>query len=259
MTLDCTSLESATNSLSQLLGKTGREFRACLREIQLRWSEDVAPNQQLAHHLGFADRFAYPEPDDIIWFHATRLPAGGSLPDGLLPTSLVEPKVWDFLGSLATRWLTGAEWERYKATFYDGARPHPRIIAGKRLLERSDGPFAFLVRDAALGRVTGASRVHKDFTAVPELIEDICLDFQEVYSKSLLTAFRSETLRCLVVFKRPGDWRGAVSAALMYVYLSVHEIGQNLDSNANFNGKGRFVPPSWITDIDWLPTLSEHP
>jgi hypothetical protein len=111
-----------------------------------------------------------------------------------------------------------------------------------------EGPFAFLVKDAALHKYDD----HKDFTRICETLEDVCADCEDVFRHRLREAYEAATRPCLVIFTRPGDWDGAVRAALNYVHRALVGLDQSFESNTNFNGEGVAVPRSWIDCVEWL-------
>ena len=118
----------------------------------------------------------------------------------------------------------------------------------KRIAQGWEGPFAFLVRDAALHKHQG----HKDFTRLCEAAEDICADFEQLHERDLTRAYQATTRPCLVVFTWPGDQWGAVRAAANYVYRSVRGIDCGVDCNTNFSGGGKPVPRALIDRVEWL-------
>jgi hypothetical protein len=156
----------------------------------------------------------------VRWFHATRAISETAFAEGLLPTEAAMPMLWEVLGACAAQWLSASDWEEYRGSFMRGDRTYSGQFAQKRIVRGWDGPFAFLVRDAALGRHRG----HKDFTLFAEVVEDICADFSQVYGLDLENAYQASTRPCLVVFTTPGSHWGTVRAAANYVYYSIHDM-----------------------------------
>lgn len=229
--LDCSSSNQAIASMSELLGIS---------------SDDLRRN---AKHLNIA-RADLPQPSAIRWFHATRTVDGVTFDDGLLPANAALPKLWQSLGSIASKWTTAADWESYRDDFERSDRRFPQQFRRKRDAPGWEGPFAFLVRDAALNR----HGCHKDFTRICEALEDVCLDYEELYGHPLREVYEAATKPCLVTFTLPApvcDWRSAVKAALKYVRSSVVGVEPDLESNANFNGRGQAVPRSYIDIVEW--------
>jgi hypothetical protein len=208
----------------------------------------LAPEDEVVRHLGFGSDSDLPEPLGVRWFHATRALEGTTFAEGLLPTLQALPKLWDCLGRIAERWTSPAEWIEYQRSFEKGDRHFAKQFHRKQEFDEWEGPFAFLVRDAALGRHGG----HRTFTAMSEAAEDVCGDYEEVFGHPLAAAYRAATRPCLVVFTTPGPHPRTVRAALNYAHREVCGIEHGLSSNWCFAGKGTAVPPDWLDRVEWL-------
>jgi hypothetical protein len=155
-----------------------------------------------------------------VWFHATRATPDAKYADGILPTSAVSDRIWDFLAELVGDAIPGDEWARFRRA-YPAVDAHGAKQFGRKFLDRDwEGPFAFLVRDAA---VYGADDVgHRNFLArPPEYVEDICLSVGELFSVPLEQKYLAATRPCLVVFTAPAEGGNPVRAALNYVYAKI--------------------------------------
>jgi hypothetical protein len=248
LVLDCSSVQDAATSLGGLLGISNGDLLGALKGFEIDWHHpSVAPEDQVVRHLGYEDAHGLPRPAAIRWFHATRAPVGTAFEDGLLPTLAVLPKLMDFLGAVAAKWISPVEWAKYQRSFACSDRAFAQQFRQKRIAPEWQGPFAFLIKDAALH----THNVHKDFTRICETLDDVCADFQQVFGYPLREAYEAATRPCLVVFTRPGDWHGAVKAALNYVHRSVAGLEQSRECNTNFNGNCVAVPPSWIDFVEW--------
>jgi hypothetical protein len=234
--------------LAELLGLSPALFGSKVAGIDVDWDhEQTSPEDQVLIQLGVDPR-SPPAPGSVRWFHATRALPGTTFEDGLQPTLSALPKVWDALGACAAEWLTKQEWIEYQKSFLRADRQFSAQFRRKRMAPGWEGPFAFLVRDAALGK----HDTHKDFTRLCETMEDICADFEVLHGHSLTQAYEKLSRRCLVVFTWPGAWPGAVRAAANYVFRSLRGIGYGLHCNTNFSGKGKPVPGSLIELVEWL-------
>jgi hypothetical protein len=159
------------------------------------------------------------------------------------------PMLWERLERLAKELGTSDhEWASYRQSFDETDRFYAQQFHSKAIAQGWDGPFAFLIRAAATGEVGD----HKDFTALSEALEDVCADYEEVFTRPLRTAYVKATRPCLVVFTHPGTYHGVVRAALSYVHRSFAGLEQGLECNANFNGRGVAVAPAWIDRVEWL-------
>lgn len=248
--LDCTTLESATASLAGLFGVEASDLENTLSSFAVDWDGAAPEETQILEALGFASSQELPLPEATRWFHATRAPRQRAFTDGLLPTSAALPQLWKDLEVVAQQWTSPAEWAAYRESFVASGRFYAHQFHSKAIAPGWQGPFAFLVRDAALGHHRG----HKQFTRICEALEDMCADYQEVFGHPLRTAYEASTAPCLVVFTAPGGGRGAVTAATVFVYRSLWKLSHGLSSNTCYSGKGTAVPPSWIERVEWLST-----
>ena len=248
--LDCSSLDTALKSLADLLVVPRDELRLRLSQIILKWEDSgVAPEDQLVRALGYEDQIDLPAPACIRWFHATRVPERTTFEEGILPTPAALPKLWELLGVIASQWTSPAEWEAYRRSFERADRFFSAQFRRKVNAPGWGGPYAFLVRDAAMGRCGE----HKDFTRICETLEDICADYEDVTGHPLRQAYQEATRRCLVVFRTPGSQRDAVRAALNYAHRTVQGLEHSLECNTNYSGMGEVVPPECIDHVGWLP------
>jgi hypothetical protein len=246
--LDCFSVDTAAYSLAELLQLSQAAFESKVASIDVDWDhEETSPEDQVLIQLDVDPR-SPPEPSGVRWFHATRAVPGTNFEDGLQPTLAALPKMWDALGACAAEWLTKQEWIEYQNSFMRGNRQFSGQFRRKRMASGWEGPFAFLVRDAALGK----HDTHKDFTRLCETMEDICADFEMVHGRSLRQAYERLSCQCLVVFTWPGAWPGAVRAAANYVFRTLRGIEIGRHCNTNFSGMGKPVPGSLIELVEWL-------
>lgn len=253
MTLNCSSPETALASVSDLIGLPSDAFRRKLLKVALNWShQTVPPEDQLVQALGYGGERDLPTPSAIRWFHATRAPIGTTFEEGLLPTTEALPKLWHSVATVAMQQQSEEDWAAYQLSFDREDRHFSAQFHQKAIAPGWEGPFAFLVRDAALGRCGR----HKNFTTICETLEDICADYEDATGYQLRAAYEAATRGCLVVFTRPGNWPGAVRAALNYLHRSLRNEEQSLACNINYAGHGVTVPHAWIDEIEWLDRKS---
>lgn len=248
ITLDCSSFETAKQCLARLLGRTERDLTDSLVTCAADDESYDLWQDELARVVGFSGRDALPDADEIVWFHASRAPFGSTFSEGLLPTNQALPKLWGILAEIARKWITEREWEAFRESFPVADRKFAVRHRSKLQVPGWEGPSAFLVRDAAIGLHCG----HKSFTSIPEVVEDICGDFEQVFKLPLHAEFVKASAPCLVVFSAPGPWCGAVGAALLYVHRVLRKVPQSIDSNMNFSGSGHAVAPQRIIRVEWL-------
>ncbi len=177
--LDCSSVQTAFGALRGLLRLSEAELLSRIDGAKIDWSHpEIAPENQIVIQLGI-DPASPPQPKAVRWFHATRAIPNARFEHGLLPTPQALPALWNTLGECARQWVSPAEWGDYQHSFSRGDRTFSGQFHQKQIVTGWEGPFAFLVRDAALGK----HGRHKDFTRAPEVVEDICADFEEVHAR----------------------------------------------------------------------------
>lgn len=253
--LDCSSVESATDSLAQLFRISPDEIRDRCKAYPVDWHHDeLAPEDQIARTFGYRGaegETQLPQPAEIRWFHATRVPLGTTFEDGLLPTLRAVELLWSALEEPGIRLIGRRRWTSYRRTLQESGGMLPEEFAAKNLID-GWGPFAFLVREAALSGRTDAVGGHKDFTRAPECLEYVFEDFERRFGKSLDAEYQTISGPCLVSFIQPGTHRGAVRAALCYVYYAAWDLGQATWCNACFSGDNKPVPRASIHSVEWL-------
>lgn len=248
LVLDCSSVDTAAESLCRLLRLSRADLDSRVADIDVDWNHDnTSPEDQVLIQFG-VDPNAPPAPTAVRWFHATRALPGTTFAEGLLPTVAALPKMWEALGTCARRWLSDAAWIEYQQSFSRANRRFAAQFRRKHMAPGWEGPFGFLVKDAALQKHNS----HKDFTRLCETMEDICADFEEVHGFPLRQAYEEVSRRCLVVFRSLGERHGTVRAAANYVFRSLRGIECGLHCNTNFSGEGKPVPFSLIDGVEWL-------
>lgn len=247
--LDCSSLESAIDSLDRLLRLPHGQLRSELSSIDLAWmGAPVAPEDPLVQALGFRSERELPVPDGIRWFHVTRAPMSRRSRRAFF-------RLTRFFRDYGLSWgassLNGARRRsglnsRSRLPMAAGASPTSFI--GRPGHPSGQARSHFLVRDAALGRCGD----HKDFTRIPEVLEDIYGDYADLTGHPLHQAYEHATCPCVVEFTTRGGRYGAVRAALNYAHRTLRGFEHGVECNTCFTGKGQAVPRAWIDRIDWL-------
>ena len=153
--LDCSSVDTAAESLCGLLGLSRADLDSKVAGIDVDWNHDnTSPEDQVLIQFG-VDPNVPPAPTAVRWFHATRALPGTTFADGLLPTGAALPKMWEALGTCARRWLSDAAWVEYQQSFSRANRRLAAQFRRKHMTPGWEGPFGFLVKDAALHKHTG--------------------------------------------------------------------------------------------------------
>jgi hypothetical protein len=97
-------------------------------------------------------------------------------------------------------WVSAAQWSEFQSEFWASKTHGAEQFSRKLVSARLEGPFAFLVRGAALRQHDAH---HRDFTATSEAVEDFASAFEELYGFPLLSAIKEAFRPCLVSFTQP--------------------------------------------------------
>jgi hypothetical protein len=244
--LDCSSVTSATETLAVVLGISTSELVGRLRAFddeayrrdhpeEFFWYENVLASEVLPRR---ADDIA--PPDEVVWFHATRVPresrfqSEGLLPlrdciDGLRRDVTLIARDLGIAGSEGT--ISGS-------------------FAAKRSRLEVQGPSASLLRDAAVNPGT----THRNFLESPEIVEDIAMEIGGPRFEEILARYKAKTTPCLVSFRSEDARPDVVVRALAYLHSTIRGGSDPVFWNTCFDGEGRRVPPADIVQVEWLPS-----
>lgn len=250
--LNCSSLESAQRSVAALLDIDSSDLRRRLASFHYEDVDSSIRRLGPYEHLLVEQALelspdSLPQPDSVVWFHGTRVPPDTTFQDGLLPLSKVIERVWDLLGRLAAEMATIAQWREFRESMEGNAAQQYFRKIGHR---DNEGPFGFLVREN-LTAIDHDGALH-DFLSVPELVEDICAAYQEMYGLPLLNRFRDATTPCIVSFRtgaRPAD---DVLAAITYLHCQLRHVELRETCQTGYSANGETIPFANIVDVEWF-------
>ena len=161
---------------------------------------------------------------------------------------MMRERIWTFLGRLASEWVTAAEWARFRKNMGGSG-----AWAYQLKTNQMDGPFSFLCREVIF---TPKDFIHHDYLNIPEIIEDICNSFEEMFGHSLRHKFVAATKPCIVKFRSSKPRPDALGKALMYIHTHAKSDGEGLFlCNTCFENEGNVITPNDILRIDW-PSLT---
>ncbi|MBU1620268.1 MAG: hypothetical protein KJ556_11150 [Gammaproteobacteria bacterium] len=241
MKLDCTSLESAQQSLCEIFNATEIELLALLRSVRPFESMDQRPEDVIYER--FCTQFGAPlYPIKVTWFHGTRVEDLHSFYKyGILPKTeaknLIEPRLKELAIGLKRK----------------GKNPFSSSIAGKQC-EHDEGPFASLIKDA----VVHAPSNHHSYVKAPEIVEDISGELLGENYSQLVNRYQKITKPCVVAFLSNARG-GEISHALLYL-KHVEDGDSAIDAagyaNTFFCADGEIISPERIQSIEVLNTLA---
>jgi len=108
--LDCTNVDTAVHSLSQILKNLERPI-VDLKTVLSKFTGGTSTEEEKRTYpfssrllLGTVGclREQLPYADSVVWFHATRVPPCAEYQDGLLPTGSARQKIFQFLRTIAS-------------------------------------------------------------------------------------------------------------------------------------------------------------
>lgn len=146
--LDCTSLDTTYESVTNLIGMNRRELETRFSKA----NEEEWPGlsyQELIRQFVFDDKeFGLPDPEIVCWFHATRITKGTSFSEGLKPTSQMRIQLITMLAELADemKLCTKQEFSGLSLGGGDAFRVATKCASA----DFDDGPHGFLVREGVM-------------------------------------------------------------------------------------------------------------
>jgi hypothetical protein len=192
--LDCETLDSALHSCAALLRMGPADLLERLQTFEYdklpAWERRNYPYESLLqmHALRITPGpDSLPAPPVIYWFHATRTTPDATFQEGILPLKPMLPRIWDFLGQLASEWSSRSEWLHFRENM-DG--PGAQQYAWKVCSAEDQGPFGFLVRSVIL---CSEDFGNHDYLGIPEIVEDICLSYEEMFDQPLRESYLRAT------------------------------------------------------------------
>ncbi len=186
-------------------------------------------------------------PEQIHWFHGTRVLQPDTLPAGIYPLNQHIDRIWQDLFGLARRWVTEDQWNSFRTAVETRDAGDGSVRYRHRLGHQADwGPHAVLVRDALVipERFDGVG-----YLSTPETIEDICLSFSRYFSHNLLALFQETSRPCIVKFRDGQPRPDAVGAAASYIWCIARSEPCVL-CNTCYEANGRPIARREILDVE---------
>ena len=252
MALDCESFESALVTSAGILGIDPSTLLHSLRGFvydkvpEAEQRERPFQDLLVLHSVGI-EPCKLPVPPSICWFHATRVLPTTTFSEGILPLSKYLNRIWSSLGALTADWITIDEWQSFRQNMKGHGAQQYHVKRSHGVI--SEGPFAFLVREGIFRCDEAWSH---DYLAMPEIIGDICLSFEETFGHNLRDRFLAETKPCIVKFCSDWPAPGALPAALTYLHRITRGESFFLECNTCYSGEGEAIKPEAIQKLEWI-------
>jgi len=171
-----------------------------------------------------------------------------------LPLRQQLPSIWDFLYRLLDGAISEQQWDNFKQDILGSPLWHAQIYHMRTENPFHWGPYAILVRDLAFK----PEDVHNhDYFSGPEIIEDICYCFRQIYHLDVLKLFLQKTKPCIVKFIDGGTGTKYVRAALWHLHKIAWREKCTDYCNDCFDGRGVPVARDRILGIEF-PNRSDN-
>lgn len=249
--LDCETIGKTYGSLEAILGIDRETLKSLFASIVPSALTHAYPGGCPAEGRGLLSRLRCQtgcptDFDATRWFHCTRT-WEHAFEEGLLPHSLAQEKIWEFLHQMVAHRLTSEQWNSAR-----NAIPRTELYAERlRQGSRDDGPHALLVRESAM--VEAKSGWGTDYFTIPELVDNISRPFYQMYNIDLATEFQMRTRAAIVKFQINEQPQEALQVAAYYAYRKFHglDVGEGVCSLC-YSGQGHTVDPRWIEKVEFI-------
>ncbi len=248
--LDCETFETTYVSMQQILGIDRQDIESALVSLDIEALAEKHPHVEPQKHAlsCLLEELPYiPIFDRTCWFHLTRTVPGNTFEEGILPLGQHLDSIWQFLGDLLPTTLLRNEWPRFRRNM--GSSHSAHLYSMKVANPLHWGPHGVLVKDTAFCPRTISSH---DYLNTPEIVEDICMCFQEKHSFDLLTSFHKNTKPCIVKFISEDNGERILQPVANYLWSNLHEQELSTASIYCYDSCAKPVLKDRILDIDFV-------
>jgi hypothetical protein len=250
--LDCENTESALMSLQEILGLRREHIQSILTSFDLdafyAKNQDVHyPELAFVRHFS-SEFFLTPKCDFTCWFHLTRRPKNKLEIEELIPLDKAIHAIWDYLYKLVSSEIPYNSWLRFRESV-EGNNPHHNAFLYRHKLGDSQhwGPYGFLAKDFPC---FSPNLLEWHYFNSPEIVEDICVCFQNDFGINLQQEYIKSTEPCIVKFKYESPRDSPIGYALFYLYCTFKGIQLDKDRNICFSTRGKTVPKEQIVSVE---------
>lgn len=188
------------------------------------------------------DKFGMPKPlSCVYWFHLTRTLDGNLFTNGIKPLGEALDDIWKIL-------ITKSPSEEVKNNLLKLKSQNDNYLYNLKISDSGHwGPYAILVREVAFN----AESLHQhDYLKMPEIIEDVCFEYEQIYEKNIFDYYNSILTPKIIKFrsnKQLDD--GCIKAALFYAYRQIHNQAISGGAVTCFDGEGKAIPAEDILSV----------
>jgi hypothetical protein len=198
MVLDCESVESTVLSVSKIFKCSEDDVIDTLKSVDLNFVWVKYRGILVSHvYKVFLRKFGKPSDlTSVCWFHLSRTASSTTFDEGILPLNAVLPYLWETLYSIFAK---SVQEKRLRQLYAEGVSSDPRsLYIVKTRNNFLGGPFAMLVKAIAWR----AEEVgNHDFLKLPEILEDICDEYEKRFGESIQEVVETNLKPCIVKFE----------------------------------------------------------
>lgn len=253
--IDCECADSIYQSLEDITGIPLKELNAffsCfdIEEYYDKHQDCPFTGDDLMFEI-IRNRYKEPFPIDVTcWFHLTRTFISNEFEEGILTLNEGIDLIWEFLFYLLKEEFSKDHWVNFrKRVETDLRNDFADMYRLKINSPIAGGPFAILNKELAFR--TKKIGYH-DYLKAPEIVEDICICFEQTYGYDLLREYIRNTKSCIVKFKVSGGKPDLIGPALLYLYNLFHRRKMSTYCDRCFIGNGRRIPHESILKVEFL-------
>jgi hypothetical protein len=230
--LDCSNYKTTLDSISDILDL---DKKYIIRKIKN--NQEV----ELIRNFNRQDYFC-------CFFHATRIFLNQEFKDGLKPLGQTIDFIWENLGSLIT--LDKKDWVNFRKrmdSFYYKDCHYNELYHMKITDKFHHGPYGFLIKDV-IDNPDGPNNV--DYFNTPEIVEDICLTYQEYYEFNLLKEYHKISVPAIIKFRHKNNELCYIKGAINYLRKCILELDDFYLSDKLFSGRGKVINENDILEVE---------
>ena len=251
--LDCQTVESTYQSLSNILGIDRNEIERFLSKIDIEdyynkhpYCNDMADEFLLKKIIkDYKSKIQY---DKVCWFHLARTMDKNAFNDGVYPLGHYIDALWESLFLLVKEKIDECEWRKFRKRIETDYNNHfANLYRMKSTDEFHWGPYAMLVKDAAF---SSEEIGNHDYLKIPEIVEDICVCFEQIYGINLAEIYMKNSKSMIVKFISDDVKEYYIGVALYYLYNKLHGLEMSLNCNTCYDAKAKSIPKESILTIE---------
>jgi hypothetical protein len=249
--LDCTSVESAVNSLAAAAAVPSATVRGAIVEFEepCEWGlvdvREELPRQLLAGLPGSSWPLRF---EECIYFHGTRTADAARFHrEGIHPLGEQREALWDFLYTLVADDVDIEAWRAFRDSIERGTGPDHGDYYRGRLDRAVSGPYAAVVRHCLLhpARIGWG-----DYLGRVEVVMTLGRAFFATSGIDLEARFNDATEPYVVTFRSQRITPSAVSAAFWYAYEWLRDGELSGNTDVSFRGEGSGIPAADVLGVD---------